>query len=87
MLIKRFGTSVVLGIAMVSWSIITMCTGFIQNYTQAIVVRLLLGLFEAGLVPGVTFMMSMYSPWDLDDVLNHCQVLSGQESLRASALP
>ena len=31
MAVKRYGAKHVLGVAMVSWSIITMCTGFIHN--------------------------------------------------------
>jgi hypothetical protein len=42
MAVKRFGANHVLGIAMIAWSIITLATGFIQNYSQAIAVRVLL---------------------------------------------
>jgi MFS family permease len=37
---------------------VTIGTGFIQNYRQAIAVRLLLGMFEAGLFPSLTFVIS-----------------------------
>ncbi|THZ50704.1 high-affinity nicotinic acid transporter [Aureobasidium pullulans] len=53
MAVKRFGANHVLGIAMIAWSVITLCTGFIQTYHQAIAVRVLLGAFEAGLVPSI----------------------------------
>ncbi|KAI5247863.1 high-affinity nicotinic acid transporter [Aureobasidium subglaciale] len=58
MAVKRFGANHVLGIAMIAWSVITLCTGFIQNYSQAIAVRVLLGAFEAGLVPSIVFIIS-----------------------------
>lgn len=48
----------VMGFSLVCWSAVTIGTGFIKNYHQAIAVRLLLGLFEAGLVPSLTFLIS-----------------------------
>ncbi|KAL1959732.1 hypothetical protein VTO42DRAFT_1318 [Malbranchea cinnamomea] len=59
MAIKRFGANRVLATAMVSWSVITLGTGFVHNYGQAVAVRLLLGVFEAGLFPCLTFLISM----------------------------
>ena len=44
------------------WSLVTLATGFIQNYTQAIVMRLLLGVFESGLSPCLALTMSTI--WD-----------------------
>lgn len=58
MAVKYFGANKVLAVAMVSWSAVTLGTGFIRDYHEAIVVRLLLGFFEAGLVPGLVFIMS-----------------------------
>lgn len=37
-----------------------MCTGFVQSYKTLYVLRVLLGIFEAGLVPGVIYVTSMY---------------------------
>lgn len=37
-----------------------MCTGFVQTYKQLYALRVLLGLFEAGLVPGIVYLTSMY---------------------------
>ncbi|RVX68599.1 hypothetical protein B0A52_07026 [Exophiala mesophila] len=59
MCVKRFGGHKVLVVAMLGWSIVTLGTGFIQNYGQAIAMRLLLGLFEAGLLCCLTFLISM----------------------------
>jgi MFS family permease len=58
MAVKRFGPNKVLAIALVSWSAVTIGTGFIHNYHQAIACRLLLGLTEAGTVPALTFIVS-----------------------------
>jgi MFS family permease len=81
MAVKRFGANHVLGIAMIAWSIITLATGFIQNYSQAIAVRVLLGTFEAGLVPSVVFIISTI--WERERqskrvaIIYGCNCLSG----------
>ncbi|RDW91671.1 MFS general substrate transporter-45 [Coleophoma crateriformis] len=58
MAVKRFGAKPVLGVAMVAWSIVTLSMGFIHNYHQAIALHVLLGTFEAGLVPCIVFIIS-----------------------------
>lgn len=81
MAVKRFGAKHVLGIAMIAWSITTLCTGFIQNFSQAIAVRVLLGTFEAGLVPCIVFIISTI--WSREDqakrnaIIYGCNCLSG----------
>lgn len=60
--VKRYGANLILGIAIVSWSAVVIGTGFIHNYTQAVVVRLLLGLAEAGVFPALTFLVSTIYP-------------------------
>jgi len=81
MAVKRFGADRVLGIAMIAWSVITLATGFIQNYSQAIAVRVLLGAFEAGLVPSVVFIISTI--WEREKqskrvaIIYGCNCLSG----------
>lgn len=62
MAVKRFGANNVLALALISWSVVTLGTGFIRNYGQAILVRLLLGAAEAGLVPALSFVQSTI--WD-----------------------
>ncbi|KAJ9639170.1 hypothetical protein H2204_003780 [Knufia peltigerae] len=58
MSVKRFGANKTLAVAMVCWSVVTLGTGFIKNYAQALVMRLLLGACEAGLFPCLTFFIS-----------------------------
>ena len=36
----------------------TLGTGFVQNYAQMMAMRILLGIFESGLFPGLTFLIS-----------------------------
>lgn len=58
MMVKRFGANSVLAIALLGWSSTTMGTAFIKNYHQALVMRILLGLFEAALFPCLAFVVS-----------------------------
>ncbi|RDL30983.1 Uncharacterized protein BP5553_09772 [Venustampulla echinocandica] len=58
MAVKRFGANLVLAIVMVGWSVVTLGGGFIQNYHQALTLRLLLGAFEGALFPCLAFMIS-----------------------------
>lgn len=58
MAVKRFGANYVITIALVGWCSITIGTGFVHNYSQALACRMLLGLFEAGVAPAFTFIFS-----------------------------
>ncbi|KAI1139216.1 DNA-repair protein rad2 [Hypoxylon sp. FL0543] len=42
------------------WGIIAMCTGFVQNYGSLIAVRLILGVVEAGLFPGLNVYLTFF---------------------------
>ncbi|KZW00023.1 MFS general substrate transporter [Exidia glandulosa HHB12029] len=50
--LKRLRPSLWLSLLMFLWGVIMMCQGLISNYGGLISMRLLLGLFEAGLFPG-----------------------------------
>ncbi|RVX71061.1 hypothetical protein B0A52_03426 [Exophiala mesophila] len=58
MSIKRWGAKTVIPISFISWSLVTLGTGFVQNYAQMMAMRILLGIFESGLFPGLTFLIS-----------------------------
>ncbi|KAF4462009.1 allantoate transport [Fusarium albosuccineum] len=60
--VKKFGPGRVLAIAIIAWSAITIGTGFVHNYGQVIACRVLLGFFEAGLFPALTFTISQIYP-------------------------
>ncbi|KAI8238970.1 putative transporter [Colletotrichum sp. SAR 10_96] len=62
MAVKRLGPGRVLAIAIVSWSAITIGTGFINSYGEAIALRVLLGFFEAGLFPALIYVISEIYP-------------------------
>ncbi|EXJ91638.1 hypothetical protein A1O3_00188 [Capronia epimyces CBS 606.96] len=60
--VKRFGVNKVLAVAFVCWGIVTLGNGFVQNYSQAMACRLLLGAFEAGISPSIAFFISTVYP-------------------------
>ncbi|OAA64952.1 high-affinity nicotinic acid transporter [Cordyceps fumosorosea ARSEF 2679] len=60
--VRRFGPGRVLAVAIVCWSAVTLGTGFAHNYGQIIACRVLLGAFEAGLFPALTFVISGIYP-------------------------
>lgn len=62
MAVKRFGPNKTLGVALVAWSIVTIGTGFIHNFAQAIAVRLLLGACEAGVSPSFAYLFATIYP-------------------------
>ena len=62
MAVKRFGPNRALGTALVLWSCVTLGTAFIQNYGQAIAVRMLLGACEAGISPGFAYLFATIYP-------------------------
>ncbi|KAJ5321611.1 high-affinity nicotinic acid transporter-like protein [Penicillium atrosanguineum] len=60
--VKRFGANKSLGTALILWSCCTLGTAFIQNYGQAIAVRMLLNTFEAGLAQSFAYLFSTIYP-------------------------
>lgn len=54
------------------WGIITTCTGAITTYSELIACRLLLGVVEAGLVPGLlVYLTFFYTPRELGFRIGH----------------
>ncbi|KAH0496054.1 hypothetical protein TgHK011_003437 [Trichoderma gracile] len=60
MVIKRFRPSLYLSTLMFCWGIINMCMGFVRSYNSLVGLRFLLGIFEAGVLPGIIYVTSMY---------------------------
>lgn len=51
---------------MIAWGIVTTCTGTVQSYYGLLIVRIFLGVTEAGLYPGVAYYLTCwYAPEDL----------------------
>ncbi|MEU6644117.1 MFS transporter [Saccharomonospora sp. NPDC046836] len=60
MIMKRVGARLWLSRIAVSWGIVTVLTGFVANVTHLIVARILLGIAEAGLFPGLLLYMTYW---------------------------
>jgi MFS family permease len=60
--LKKFHPGRYIAIITIIWGLIATLTGFVQSYGSLIACRLLLGIFEAGLFPGlVTYLTLFYS--------------------------
>ncbi|KAF9232571.1 MFS general substrate transporter [Melanogaster broomeanus] len=57
-LLRRFRPSLWLSSMMLMWGVVMMCHGFARNYGDLVTLRVLLGLAEAGLYPGIVFYLS-----------------------------
>ncbi|GAB7366415.1 hypothetical protein MBLNU230_g8212t1 [Neophaeotheca triangularis] len=66
-ILKRFNRpSYYMGILVTCWGIIMTCHGVVTNYAGIMVLRILLGVFEAGFFPGAVYLASFwYMPKDL----------------------
>lgn len=60
MLLKVTRPSIYISSLMFIWGIVNMCMGFIHNYQSLYALRFLLGVFEAGVLPGIIYITSMY---------------------------
>ncbi|KAI0140577.1 major facilitator superfamily domain-containing protein [Pestalotiopsis sp. NC0098] len=60
MLIQKLRPSLYLSGLMFSWGIINMCMGFVHSYEALVALRFLLGAAEAGVLPGIIYLTSMY---------------------------
>ncbi|KAL1897353.1 hypothetical protein Sste5346_004089 [Sporothrix stenoceras] len=49
-----------LGGIMVCWGITNLCAGFVKSFHGLVALRFVLGIFEAGLQPGVIYLTSLY---------------------------
>ena len=58
--VKRVGAGFYLPALMVGWGLVGMCIGFVKSYGGLIACRLLLGLFEGGLLGGMILYLSMF---------------------------
>jgi MFS transporter, ACS family, tartrate transporter len=60
--LARMGARVWLTRIMVTWGAVVIATAFVQGSTSLYVVRLLLGIAEAGLLPGLLFYLALWLP-------------------------
>ena len=60
LVLKRFTPSKWLAIVTISWGIVSTLMGIVQNFGGLMACRLLLGLFEGGLFPGLTVYLTLF---------------------------
>ncbi|KAG7284784.1 hypothetical protein NEMBOFW57_009396 [Staphylotrichum longicolle] len=60
MIIRKVRPSLYLSSLMFLWGIVNMCMGFVHSYAALVALRVLLGIFEAGVLPGIVYITSMY---------------------------
>lgn len=58
--LKLMGPSKWFALIMVVWGTISMCLGAVQNYAGLTATRFVLGIFEAGLAPGLAYYVSFW---------------------------
>ncbi|SCU87740.1 LAME_0D11298g1_1 [Lachancea meyersii CBS 8951] len=63
LLLKKVPPRFYLSVMVFSWSIITLCNGFVKSYESLLALRILLGAFEGGYFPAMILLVSMiYKP-------------------------
>ncbi|KAK0719046.1 major facilitator superfamily domain-containing protein [Apiosordaria backusii] len=60
LLLKKFRAGVYLPSLITAWGLVCLCIGFVKSYAGLIVCRLLLGLFEGGILGGVIIYLAMF---------------------------
>jgi D-galactonate transporter len=75
MLLRRMGAKKTIARIMICWGIVGACSAFVTNVTQFYIVRLLLGVFEAGFFPGVIFYLGSWFPERRRGVIIACFML------------
>ncbi|KAL6709467.1 hypothetical protein ACN47E_001402 [Coniothyrium glycines] len=60
LVLKKLAPSTWLSLIMILWGISTVGMGLVRNFEGLVAMRVLLGLFEAGLFPGCVYLISMY---------------------------
>ncbi len=62
LLLHKIGARVWIARILISWGIVAMLTGFVHTVHQLYIVRLLLGLAEAGYFPGIVLYLTYWLP-------------------------
>lgn len=60
LVLRKVRPSLYLSSLMFCWGVINMCMGFVHSYAALVALRVLLGVFEAGVLPGIVYVSSMY---------------------------
>ena len=61
-LAERWSAKKFVGIMILIWGVFAFCSAFVQNYTQLLIVRFLLGVAEGGIWPAILVLISHWFP-------------------------
>ncbi|KAJ5583975.1 hypothetical protein N7450_006639 [Penicillium hetheringtonii] len=59
-LVQKLGPRIFLPGTVLIWGIVMLCFGFVENWGQLVALRVLVGIFEAGLLPGTILLLQMW---------------------------
>ncbi|KAF9254079.1 MFS transporter [Marasmius fiardii PR-910] len=59
-LLKKFRPSRWIAFLMLGWGTVTLCLSTVHNFAQLTALRFLLGMFEAGLFPGLVYLLTFW---------------------------
>lgn len=62
LVMTKLGAKRWISITTIVWGVLSAFTGFIQNETQFVILRFILGIAEAGFYPGILLLASIYFP-------------------------
>ncbi|OJJ48041.1 hypothetical protein ASPZODRAFT_131688 [Penicilliopsis zonata CBS 506.65] len=62
MAVRRVGPARWMGLIVFAWGIVSLGMGFVHSWTGMAALRVLLGAFEAGLIPGCLYLISAWYP-------------------------
>ncbi|MBO0411349.1 MFS transporter [Enterococcus hulanensis] len=60
MILEKVGAKKWISLILILWGTVTLLTGFVQTVTGLVVLRFLLGIFEAALFPGMTLIVTYW---------------------------
>ncbi|HEV7612661.1 MAG TPA: MFS transporter [Steroidobacteraceae bacterium] len=60
LVLHRLGARTWIARILITWGLVAVCTGFVQNVTQLYVARFMLGAAEAGFYPGIVYYLSYW---------------------------
>ncbi|KWU45903.1 putative nicotinamide mononucleotide permease [Rhodotorula sp. JG-1b] len=60
LILAKSRPSIYLSCCVLVWGVVSLCTGFVQNFHQLVAVRILLGITESPYFPGALFLLSTW---------------------------
>lgn len=65
-LLRKFGARIFFTVCVFFWGVLVICMGFVRNWYEILPLRIILGFFESGMLPGGVLILSCWYPrWQL----------------------